>query len=63
MMTDADYRRIAKLSYHSDGEVEIDDDAIVSRVDPEDGGFEEGAYVQAWVWVYKPEPRAGEDDE
>jgi hypothetical protein len=36
----------AKRKYHVDGEVEIDDDAVVSHSD-------EGAYVQAWVWVSK----------
>jgi hypothetical protein len=40
------HREAAKLKYHSDGEIEIDDGAIVSV--SEDGG----AYVQAWVWVY-----------
>lgn len=36
----------AKENYHSEGEIEIDRDAIVSRAR---NGF--GAYVQAWVWV------------
>lgn len=39
---------IRKLAYdtkHSDGELEIDDNAIVSE------GDENGAYVAAWVWV------------
>lgn len=40
----AEYRKIAK-ELQKDGELEIDDDAIVSI--SEDGG----AYVQAWVWV------------
>lgn len=39
----------AKHEWHRDGEVEIDDDAIVSE-------SEEGAYVQAWVWVGRPDP-------
>lgn len=38
------YRAAAKEAYHSQGEIEIDDNAVVSH-------SEEGAYVQAWVWV------------
>lgn len=38
------YRAAAKSTYHRQGEIEIDDNAIVSH-------SEEGAYVQAWVWV------------
>ncbi len=38
----------ARASYAEEGSVEIDDDAILSR-------SEEGAYVQAWVWVGKEE--------
>jgi hypothetical protein len=34
----------AKAEYSEDGRIEIDDNAILSR-------SEEGAYVQAWVWV------------
>ena len=36
----------AKAEYGYEGQVEIDDNAILSR-------SEEGAYVQAWVWVGK----------
>lgn len=39
------YRAMAKEKWESEGECEIDDNAIVSE--SEDGG----AYVQAWVWV------------
>jgi hypothetical protein len=42
------YLARAKDEWHRDGEIEIDDDAIVSESD-------EGAYVQAWVWVSRPE--------
>lgn len=42
----------AHTEWHKDGEVEIDDVAIVSE-------SEDGAYVQAWVWVDRP----GEGDE
>jgi ATP-dependent protease HslVU (ClpYQ) peptidase subunit len=38
------YRRRAK-KLHKEGELEIDDDAVVSC------GDDRGAYVQAWVWV------------
>jgi hypothetical protein len=38
------YREAAKETYHRQGEIEIDDNAIVSDSD-------DGAYVQAWVWV------------
>lgn len=36
----------AKVQWESEGEIEIDDDAVVST-------SKEGAYVQAWVWVDK----------
>lgn len=35
----------AQQLHHSDGEIEIDDNALVSR------GEDAGCYVQAWVWV------------
>ncbi len=38
------YREAAKETYHRQGEIEIDDNAIV-------GDSDDGAYVQAWVWV------------
>jgi len=39
-------RQAAVDQYYSDGEIEIDAGAPVSR------GDDPGAYVQAWVWVY-----------
>ena len=39
------YADAAKRLYHDEGSVEIDDGAEVSK------GSDEGAYVQAWVWV------------
>lgn len=46
-ITDAQFRQAAKAQYHDTGTIEIDDRAVVSRnVDGDDG-----AYVQAWVWV------------
>ena len=38
------YRRAAKAQ-QKDGELEVDDDAVVSM------GEDPGAYVQAWIWV------------
>lgn len=55
MTTDDEYRTMAKDQYHIDGEIEIPVDACVSRTDSEI--LEEGAYVSAWVWVYKPESK------
>lgn len=44
-LTDEQYRTLAKKRHGRDGEVEIDDNAIISH------GDDPGAYVQAWVWV------------
>ena len=44
-ITDEQYRAAAKDQYDRDGEVEIDDNAKISR------GDAPGAYVEAWVWV------------
>jgi len=54
--TAEEYRDAAKRLYHVDGATEIDDKARVSR---ESTAREEGAYVQAWVWV----PRQAVDKE
>lgn len=40
------YVRAAQRDKHVDGELEIDDHAVVSMC-------EEGAYVEAWVWIPK----------
>ncbi len=47
---DAEERRceiieLARQEHQQDGEVEIDDNAILSE------GNENGCYVQAWVWL------------
>jgi hypothetical protein len=52
----------AREQYVHEGEVEIDDDPVVSR------GDDNGAYVMAWVWVENPEPAenaydAGREDD
>jgi len=38
----------ARSLYESEGEIEIDDNAKLSRAD---GNPDDGAFVQAWVWV------------
>lgn len=45
----AKYRTLAKQVYESEGDLEFDNDCIVSA--PEDD--EEGAYVQCWKWIPK----------
>lgn len=44
-LADREFVELAKQRWHRDGEIEIDDGAVVSR------GDEDGAYVAAWVWV------------
>lgn len=39
------YIKAARHMWHRDGEIEIDDWPLISPTD-------DGAYVQAWVWVY-----------
>lgn len=50
-MTDAEYVEAAREEFGSDGELEIDEGAVVSR------GSDGGAYVAAWVWVEDPQMR------
>ena len=38
-------RILAKTTLEKDGELEIDDNAVISESD------DNGAYVQAWVWI------------
>ena len=45
-ITDEQYRKAARTIYQEEGEVEIDDNAKISRDDDD-----EGVYVAAWVWV------------
>jgi hypothetical protein len=52
----ARYRARAKERYEREGEIEIDANAQVSM------GDDNGAYVQAWVWV-EDEPREESGDE
>ncbi len=44
---DKKYILQARKQYQKDGEIEIDDNVVVSR------GDSDGAYVAAWVFVYK----------
>lgn len=50
-MTNKQYIKKAREQYQSEGSIEIDDNAVVSR------GSDPGAYVQAWVWVEDPRAR------
>jgi hypothetical protein len=45
MKSDNWFRAQAKDLYHEDGEIEVDGTARISRSN------DEGAYVEAWVWV------------
>ena len=60
-MTDQEYRQAAKDRYGRGGEIEIDDDANVSRShnhgtdEPCHNADTDGAYVQAWVYVAEKE--------
>ena len=49
--TDEQVIALAKKQYHNEGTLEIDEGATISR------GAENGAYVQAWVWVEFPEKK------
>ena len=42
---DADYLAAARERYGRDGELEFDDEAVVSH------GSDPGAYVMAWRWI------------
>ena len=48
-ITDQQYRNAAESMFGSDGSLEIDSNAKISR------GEDAGAYVQAWVWVANSE--------
>lgn len=55
---DLAYIRAAKRMYDKDGEIEIDDNAKISKAQA--GTDDPGAYVEAWVWVYDEDIRRGE---
>ena len=41
------YRRAAREKFNRDGELEFDDDSVVSLARADDG-----AYVSGWYWIY-----------
>jgi len=45
----------AQSLYQSEGEIEIDDNAKVSKAE---GNPDNGAFVQAWVWVSGEEAKS-----
>lgn len=47
-------RTIAQDEYHSDGDLEFDDGAVVS-IDDSPNQMPEGAYVMGWKWIPNPE--------
>jgi len=50
-VTDKKYIEAARRLYEREGECEIDDNAKISRGDPD------GSYVQAWVFVYNDQTK------
>jgi len=54
-VTYADAIQQARDQYHKDGEIEIDDEALVSP------GDDPGIYVSAWVWVSIPNDSSDND--
>lgn len=60
MPTEAEYRAKAQELYTDDGTLEVDDNAVVSvNEDKLIDGMDNGAYVQAWVWVSDVEFEGG----
>jgi hypothetical protein len=53
MKSDKWFRARAKEIYYQEGEIEVDNNALISR------GDDEGAYVEAWVWVPSSEEEDG----
>ena len=45
----------ARSLYQSEGEIEIDDNAKVSKAE---GNPDNGAFVQGWVWVSDEEAKS-----
>ena len=52
-ISDSQFALAAKRLHEKEGEIEVDFTADVSRGDDSD----DGAYVQAWVWVPNEEAR------
>jgi hypothetical protein len=55
MKSDDWFRTRAQELYNVDGEIEVDDNARISR------GNEKGAYVEAWVWVASAKEEDGRE--
>lgn len=55
-MTNEEFIQAARDQYGCDGEIEIDEGAPVSR------GSDNGAYVQAWVWVQDDHPSENDEE-
>jgi hypothetical protein len=59
---------LAREQHQDDGTCEIDDNAVVSDLAADQGG-DNGAYVQAWVWVefsgtpFDKNPEEDDDEE
>lgn len=51
------YIKAARENYHADGELEFDDETMVSM------GSDEGAYVMAWKWIENGEAGLAAPDE
>ena len=49
--------QMARDQHHVDGEVELDDEVLLSP------GEDPGIYISAWVWVYFPDNNEGDDDD
>jgi hypothetical protein len=52
----AQFRALAIEHHQKDGELEIDDEAIVSISE------DDGAYIQAWIWVELPHEDEEDND-
>jgi hypothetical protein len=46
----------ARAEWQPDNEITIDDGALVSEADPQEGSYDAGFWIQAWIWVPTDEP-------
>ena len=56
-ITDKQYVDAASRLYHEEGTIEIDDETRSSVSAQVSRGADDGAYVEAWVWVPNEEAR------
>jgi len=61
-ITNDQYIRAARKGWHEDGVIEVDEKAKVSKPDTNDKNAEQGAYVQAWIWIPNAIVDTDEDD-